>query len=522
MKARHGRYADTPENRRLHRVGQEYGHAAKEDPEAAKKSGKGEEAKEEKRTFDTARKELSSVLSHKDEFIQKYGEDEYNKRVGALVAEAKTLRDTEHTAEADKDFDKLKQPEKPKDTRSKKEKRTERLEKYKEQLKKVQEKMNQEGESEESRKMGEALEAKWKAKIEKLEAKVNRGKKKETPSDALANDIKEYTTKTSWLPREGTAIHFSDVVNSKGEKGELRIDLSGDSFEDGYDIKFGENFTAHAKDQKEAYAILEEFKAKDMPDVEVVDKKAKEPEEKKPWDNKGVGMPKSDGKKLFEGLTKEQQKALTDKYKDESESMLRQENMTPELVIGAIEEFIGENLYESDDVMDLAEELKVSKNEAQAIIRHTLDLEMKRLKGLEKEGSGSLEKGLVHVVGESAPRFSSKKGLVFADINDNVKKDFNRFSGTSTEDAVAFMNKVIDKTGFNGRAKLFYSGNSGWTLFDENEEKIGNLMYDGNKYGLEDATWGDGWVWRGWGSDWSRKLSEVVPKLNVRPEKPRM
>lgn len=31
FKARHGIYADTPENRRLHRVGQEYGHAAKEE-----------------------------------------------------------------------------------------------------------------------------------------------------------------------------------------------------------------------------------------------------------------------------------------------------------------------------------------------------------------------------------------------------------------------------------------------------------------------------------------------------------
>jgi len=277
MKARHGRYADTAENRRLHRVGQEYGHAGQEEHGGEKKPGKGEEAKE-KRTYETARKELSAVLSHKEEFISKYGEDEYNKRVGSLVAEAKQLSDDEHKAAADKDFDKLKEPEKPKDTRSKKEKRTERLAKYKEQLKKVQEKMNQEGESEESRKMGEALEAKWKAKIEKLEAKVNRGKKKETPSEALANDIKEYTTKTSWLPREGTAIHFSDVVNSKGEKGELRIDLSGDSWEDGYDIKFGENFTAHAKDQAEAYAILEEFKAKDMPDVEVVEKK--EPEKK--------------------------------------------------------------------------------------------------------------------------------------------------------------------------------------------------------------------------------------------------
>lgn len=282
MKARHGRYADTAENRRLHRVGQEYGHAAQEEEPSGKKAGKGEEDGKEKRTYETARKELSAVLSHKDEFIQKYGEDEYNKRVGGLVAEAKQLSDDEHKAAADKDFDKIKQPEKPKDTRSKKEKRAERLEKYKEQLKKVQDKMNEEGASEESRKMGEALEAKWKAKIEKLEAKVNRGpKKKENPSETLANDIKEYTTKANWLPRDGTAIHFSDAVNSKGEKGELRIDLSGDSFEDGYDIKFGENFTAHAKDTQEAYAILEEFKAKDIPDVEIVDKKSEKKEESK-------------------------------------------------------------------------------------------------------------------------------------------------------------------------------------------------------------------------------------------------
>lgn len=191
MKARHGRYSDTAENRRLHRVGQEYGSSAQKEEPSGKKAGKGEKA-EEKRTYDTARKELSSVLSHKDEFVSKYGEDEYNKRVGALVAEAKNLRDTEHTAEADKDFDKLKQPEKPKDTRSKKEKRTERLEKYKEQLKKVQDKMKEEGASEESRKMGEALEAKWKAKIEKLEAKVNRSSKKGDGVESSSKIQKEF------------------------------------------------------------------------------------------------------------------------------------------------------------------------------------------------------------------------------------------------------------------------------------------------------------------------------------------
>ncbi len=212
MKARHGRYSDTAENRRLHRVGQEYGHAAQEEESSGKKAGKGEEGKE-KRTYDTARKELSSVLSHKDEFIQKYGEDEYNKRVGALVAEAKTLRDTEHTAEADKDFDKLKQPEKPKGTRSKKEIRTERLAKYKEQLKKVQEKMNQEGESEESRKMGEALEAKWKAKIEKLEAKVNRGKKKEEPEQNPTEKKEDGIESSSEIQKE-----FDDFVEKWNKK----------------------------------------------------------------------------------------------------------------------------------------------------------------------------------------------------------------------------------------------------------------------------------------------------------------
>lgn len=217
MKARHGRYADTAENRRLHRVGQEYGHAAQEEQGSSQKpSQKGEEAKE-KRTYDTARKELSAVLSHKDEFISKYGEDEYNKRVGALVAEAKTLRDTEHTAEADKDFDKLKQPEKPQDTRSKKEKRTERLEKYKEQLKKVQEKMNEEGASEESRKMGEALEAKWKAKIEKLEAKVNRGSKKNEEAEPETEPAKTKPEEKKEFPSEKNRKKF-DVNTDKDVK----------------------------------------------------------------------------------------------------------------------------------------------------------------------------------------------------------------------------------------------------------------------------------------------------------------
>lgn len=40
-KARHGIYADNAQNRRLQRVGQEYGHAAKEDPEAGQEGNEG-------------------------------------------------------------------------------------------------------------------------------------------------------------------------------------------------------------------------------------------------------------------------------------------------------------------------------------------------------------------------------------------------------------------------------------------------------------------------------------------------
>ena len=43
-KARHGVYADNAQNRRLQRVGQEYGHAAQEKPEAGQEEGGAPEA----------------------------------------------------------------------------------------------------------------------------------------------------------------------------------------------------------------------------------------------------------------------------------------------------------------------------------------------------------------------------------------------------------------------------------------------------------------------------------------------
>ncbi len=86
--------------------------------------------------------------------------------------------------------------------------------------------------------------------------------------------------------------------------------------------------------------------------------------------------------------------------------------------------------------------------------------------------------------------------LMGVDIPDRAREDFDRYSGTRTQNAIDFLDRVVSEAGLEGRAQLFYSGYSGWTLYDKDENQIGHLMYDGNKYGLEDATRGRGWEFR--------------------------
>lgn len=180
---------------------------------------------------------------------------------------------------------------------------------------------------------------------------------------------------------------------SKREQREVRLASYKDSLEKLEDRLKGDGLSDSTREKIEGLRDtlkekITKLEAKLSRGGKKVEEKTPEPK-KDPWANKGYGMPQSNGKKLFEGLTKEQQASVLDRYMKESESMLRQETMNPDLVIGAIEEFLNDSIYETDDVAEVAEELKVSKNEAQAIIRHALGLEIKRLK---EEGPVSWDK----------------------------------------------------------------------------------------------------------------------------------
>lgn len=190
IKSRYGRYEDNAKNRRLHRVGQEYGTKAKEE------EGTEKQAKTEERTFGRAKKELAAVLANKDAFISKYGEAKFNEKVGQLIGEAQQLNGAEKQAKMDGDFEALKQ-----DKRSKKEIRTERLGRYKASLEKVKESLKDTSLSPASRKAGEAMQAKLEEKITKLEARIG-GKHK----------AKEPKPETN--PKDGASVSADKLKNN--------------------------------------------------------------------------------------------------------------------------------------------------------------------------------------------------------------------------------------------------------------------------------------------------------------------
>ena len=108
-KARHGRYADTAKNRRLHRVGQEYGSKKQDDPEADKKP-KGQEEQPEQpkkeRNGDSVKRELELLEEHKDSIVEKYGEKAYNKKVESLKKEGEDFEQKETVKELKERADK--------------------------------------------------------------------------------------------------------------------------------------------------------------------------------------------------------------------------------------------------------------------------------------------------------------------------------------------------------------------------------------------------------------------------------
>lgn len=108
--------------------------------------------------------------------------------------------------------------------------------------------------------------------------------------------------------------------------------------------------------------------------------------------------------------------------------------------------------------------------------------------------------------------------------------DFNKYSGTDFKKAKKFLDLTLQNIPeWNDyRFKLFYSGYAGFIIIDEYGDKIGYLMYDKNKYGLEDATEGKGWYLKpaqGKESlcrDWIRIVERLAQQRDFKPGKIRM
>lgn len=89
VKAAHGRYADNAKNRRLHRVGQEYGKAAQEKDKDGKKQGAadGESGEKPSRNGDSVKRDISILEENKDKIVEKYGQEAYDKKIETLKKE---------------------------------------------------------------------------------------------------------------------------------------------------------------------------------------------------------------------------------------------------------------------------------------------------------------------------------------------------------------------------------------------------------------------------------------------------
>lgn len=96
FKARHGIYADTAENRRLHRVGQEYGHAAKEEvPGPGRKPAR--QGDEQKNPLDAkldslSPTQLSKLVDATEKRIQEFKDKGYEQGVQKLEEVAREAR----------------------------------------------------------------------------------------------------------------------------------------------------------------------------------------------------------------------------------------------------------------------------------------------------------------------------------------------------------------------------------------------------------------------------------------------
>lgn len=188
VKAAHGRYADTAKNRRLHRVGQEYGKAAQEKDKGEKKQGAPDDESGEKpsRNGDSVKRDISILEENKDKIVEKYGQEAYDKKIESLKKEGEDIEQKETVKQLKERADKQDAEE---EERKKAEKRAKRQEKRR---------ARHAAKREAAKKAKEEAEAKAKAEAEEKEKQEP--EKKEDGIKLTPKGIKEYVDRNSDTP----------------------------------------------------------------------------------------------------------------------------------------------------------------------------------------------------------------------------------------------------------------------------------------------------------------------------------
>lgn len=220
VKAAHGRYADNAQNRRLHRVGQEYGKAAQEKDKDGKKQGMadGESGEKPSRNGDSVKRDISILEENKDKIVEKYGQEAYDKKIEALKKEGEDFEQKETVKQLKDRVDKQDAEE---EERRKAEKRAKRQEKRR---------ARHAAKKEAAKKAKEEAEAKVKTEPEKKEEFSEEDTKKKVRAfikngldGAVDKAMKRFVD--DFYGGNGEHLNVSDYVNSGDFQEYLREEL---------------------------------------------------------------------------------------------------------------------------------------------------------------------------------------------------------------------------------------------------------------------------------------------------------
>lgn len=191
VKAAHGRYADNAKNRRLHRVGQEYGKAGQKEDKDGKKQGAadGESGEKQSRNGDSVKRDISILEENKDKIVEKYGQDAYDKKIESLKKEGEDIEQKETVKQLKERADKQDAEE---EERKKAEKRAKRQEKRR---------ARHAAKREAAKKAKEEAEAKAKAEAEEKEKQAAEEKKKQAAEEKHEPSAEEIAEKVKQFPK---------------------------------------------------------------------------------------------------------------------------------------------------------------------------------------------------------------------------------------------------------------------------------------------------------------------------------